>query len=335
MSTEKAELLSIVEKFSGTPMLVIGDLILDHYVWGKVNRISPEAPVVVVQVTEESRRPGGAGNVANNLSALGAAVSVCGLVGDDDDGRALLELLEARAIDASGVLVDRTRPTTVKTRVIAHAQQVVRVDREIAAPISESYREGIAAALQAKLGHARGIVVSDYAKGVICEPIFRRIEQGFEQGVLGLGKAPVIVDPKCRNLGLYSRATVIKPNRSEAEEASGISINSRAKAIEAGGILLDRWNCDMVLITLGEMGMVLVSKMQDQEPVIEVETMAREVYDVSGAGDTVSAVFALSLSVGATSRQAALLANYAAGIVVAEVGTVAVTEEQLRDVLRS
>lgn len=331
MMAPNTTLTSIIDRFVGTPVVVVGDLIVDHYIWGKVNRISPEAPVVVVHVTREDRRLGGAGNVARNLAALGANVSVCGVVGDDDQGRSLLGMLDEIGADSSGVLVDRSRPTTVKTRVLAHSQQVVRVDREVTNPLHESYAEGVAAALQSKLSTAKGVVISDYAKGTVCSQLFDRVEQGYERGVLGSGKIPVLVDPKAPNFSRYRRATIIKPNRREAEEASGVAISDRAAAVLAGKVLLDRWSCEMVLITLGEMGMVLVGR-DDREPAIEVDTVARHVFDVSGAGDTVSAVFVLALAVGASPREAAILANGAAGIVVGEVGTVAVTADQLRSV---
>ena len=325
-------LKEIVERFSGIPVVVVGDLIVDHYIWGKVNRISPEAPVVVVQVTKEDRRLGGAGNVARNLATLGADVSVCGVVGDDESGRALIGMFDDINIDSSGVLVDRSRPTTMKTRVIAHNQQVVRVDREITAPLADSYAEGVAAALQSKFSSTRGVIISDYAKGTVCTQLFDRIEQGYERGVLGADRIPVLVDPKSANFSRYRRSTIIKPNRAEAEEASGIPIPDRAAAVAAGKLLLERWSSEMVLITLGENGMVLVSR-DPAEPVVEVDTVARHVFDVSGAGDTVSAVFLLALSAGATRAQAAALANSAAGIVVGEVGTVAVTKDQLLSVL--
>lgn len=321
-------LKEVIERFTGTPVVVVGDLIVDHYIWGKVNRISPEAPVVVVEVTKEDRRLGGAGNVARNLSTLGAQVSVCGVVGDDDSGRTLIGMMDEIRIDSSGVLVDRSRPTTMKTRVIAHNQQVVRVDREITAPLADSYAEGVAAALQSKFATTRGVIISDYAKGTVCPQLFDRIEQGYERGVLGADRIPVLVDPKSANFSRYRRATIIKPNRAEAEEASGIAIPDRAAAAAAGNALLERWSSEMVLITLGELGMVLVSR-DPAEPVVEVDTVARHVFDVSGAGDTVSAVFLLALAVGATRAEAATLANSAAGIVVGEVGTVAVTKDQL------
>jgi len=322
--------LEILEGFSGVPILVVGDLILDHYIWGKVSRISPEAPVVVVNVTTESRRPGGAGNVANNLLALGAKVGICGLVGDDSDGKELVKQLESQGADGSGVIVDRTRRTSVKTRVIAQAQQVVRVDREDIHPLEQAACDSLCKTFRAHLAGTKGVIISDYAKGAISPALFQIIQQETSKGQLGYRKIPVLVDPKGPNFSLYSQATIVKPNRSEATLASGIEITDRATAIQAATALLEKWKCEIILITLGELGMVLVSKVDGALQTAEIDTVARDVYDVSGAGDTVSAVFSLALSAGATPVEAAELANIAAGIVVAEVGTVAVTAADLK-----
>ena len=331
---ETSELLRIVERFNGTPVVVLGDLIVDHYIWGKVERISPEAPVVVVQVREENHRPGGAANVANNLVALGANVSMLGAVGDDESGKTLVRMLEKLGMNTEGVLVDPSRPTTLKTRVIAHAQQIVRVDREDTRPLDAKFQEAFGSRLQSALAHTRGVILSDYAKGAVGAHVFGRIKLAYEEGVLGYGTIPVLVDPKAPNFTLYSRSTIVKPNRKEAEEASGMHIRTRADAIVAGRALLDAWNTEMVLITLGEMGMVLVSKVKGADEDVEIDTVARDVFDVSGAGDTVSAVFLLALSVKATPRQAAMLANYAAGIVVGEIGTATVNTTELQNAIQ-
>ena len=334
MGDERKHLLGIIDRFANTPMLVLGDIILDHYVWGTVSRISPEAPVVVVHVTKENECPGGSGNVANNLVALGAKVSLCGVVGDDSSGRAMIKQFDELRIDASSVLVDRSRCTTVKTRVIAQAQQVVRVDREDTHPLAKAYLDGLCGALSSHLSSVKGIVVSDYAKGVVTPQLFQVITNAYAEGKLGYGKVPVIVDPKPPNFDVYNCATVVKPNRTEAEQASGLKIVDRKSAIQAARKLRERWNAEMILVTLGELGMVLVGKVGEREEIVEVPTVARDVYDVSGAGDTVSAVFSLTLAVGGTATDAAKLANFAAGIVVAEVGTVAVTAEELRKVVK-
>ena len=326
----KDQLLAVSSRFSQSKVLVAGDLMLDHYIWGKVQRISQEAPVVVVEQTEDSRRLGGAGNVVRNLCSLGAKVAVCGVVGNDEPGRLIVSLLSELGVDTSGVFVDPSRPSTVKTRVIAHAQQVVRVDHETRKALSPSLQHAMAEHLRTHLGKADGFIISDYAKGTVCSPLFDCIEEGYAAGVLGAGKAPVLVDPKAPNFPLYTRATVIKPNRAEAEDASGMPIRSRADAIASAKILLERWNTDMVLITLGEMGMALVMREGSELKPVEVDTIAREVFDVSGAGDTASAAFVLSLCAQAAPAQAAMIANIASGIVVREVGTVSVAFSELK-----
>lgn len=224
--------------------------------------------------------------------------------------------------------------TTVKTRVIAHRQQVVRIDREVTAPLGERASELLADQVEQRLPTASAVVISDYGKGAIMPSIFERVAKGYAAGTLGAGKIPVLVDPKSPNFHIYTRATIIKPNRKEAEEASGLAIPNRNAAVDVARLLLKRWKCEMVMITLGEEGMVLVSDVPGDEPVLEVDTEAREVFDVSGAGDTVSAVFALALGVGASPREAAVLSNIAAGIVVGEVGTVPIRFEQLERALR-
>ena len=325
----KSDLKSVIEKFKGTPVVVAGDLILDHYIWGNVNRISPEAPVVVVEMTEESKRLGGAGNVAHNLAALGARPLICGIVGNDEAGTAISTMFNYLNADVEGIIEDSSRPTTVKTRVIAHAQQVVRVDREITSSIDGSLGEKLASTFEAKVKQAKAVIISDYAKGCIVPSLFDRVERLRNEGIIGWRRVPVLVDPKAPNFKLYKSSTVIKPNRKEAEEAAQMRISNRAEALEAGRSLIKKWKSEMVLITLGEHGMALVSDVPGEETTVEVDTVARDVFDVSGAGDTVSAVFSLSLAVGATPRQAAQLANFAAGIVVAEVGTVAVSSAEL------
>lgn len=330
VSCENKKLLEIIDRFVATPILVIGDLILDHYAWGCANRISPEAPVVIVEMTTESKRPGGAGNVAKNLLSLGAKVRLCGVVGDDVDGKEFINIMEELGADISGVLIDTNRPTTTKTRILANGQQIVRVDRELRALLSPRENEAIIAAMKTDLESFKGVVISDYAKGVLSPHFFESMSSIAKQGIFGLDKVPVIIDPKELNFSLYNGATVVKPNRKEAEQASGMKISSRVDAIKAGRFLLQRWSCEVVLITLGDDGMVLVSREGLPNPTIEIPTQAREVYDVSGAGDTVSAVFSLALGSGASLEEAAQLANLAAGIVVGEVGTVAVSPDALK-----
>lgn len=329
MDTEHLKsLLPLVDRLSGVPVLVVGDLVLDHYIYGVVDRISPEAPVVVVQVREEDRRLGGATNVVGNIVSLGGRAAVCGVVGDDDAGSEICRQLENLGVDTDGVFVDPSRPTTVKTRVVAHGQQVVRVDREVTTEVNTDLGAKIAAAAKAKLAGMKAVIVSDYAKGVVSEPLFAGLRGESNSGRIGGQSVPILIDPKAPNFHLYAGATIIKPNRGEAERASGVLIRTRDDAAKAGALLLDKWKCEMVLITMGEDGLVLVSK--NFPEAMEVETRAREVFDVSGAGDTVSAAFALSLGAGIGIREAAELANFAAGVVVGEVGTAVVTPSELK-----
>lgn len=325
--TSVQELLTIIDRFVGAEILVVGDILVDHYIWGTVKRVSPEAPVVVVNVTREDRRLGGAGNVARNISSLGGVPTVCGTVGDDEAGRSVHGLLAEIGASDRGIVIDFARPTIVKTRVIAHSQQVVRIDREVVRPLDRYVAEKVCEGVVAGLEFAKGVIVSDYGKGTIGEKVLAPLK---EKGA----QLPVVVDPKSPNFGLYKGATVVKPNRSEASQACGFPIADRSSAIQAGQLLLRDWDCEMVMITLGEEGMVLVGDPEKGEPPIEVDTVAQEVFDVSGAGDTVSAVFTLALAVGGTPRQAAVLANCAAGVVVGEVGTAAINAEQLKERLQ-
>lgn len=322
-------LRQIVEQFSSAKVLVVGDLILDKYIWGKVERISPEAPVAVVNVNKEEERLGGAGNVAHNIRALGAEVSLCGVVGDDSDGRRVVEMLEAQGIDCQGVMVDRSRPTTVKTRVVAHSQQIVRIDKESTVKVAPAFSHGLAAAISDHAKRVGAIVLSDYGKGTVTDTLIESLRSSESVELLRYGKAPLVVDPKAPNFDMYRGATVVKPNCKEASQASGLEISSRADAIAAGKVLLEKWQSQMVLVTLGEGGMVLVSNIEGHEDAYEIDTEAQEVFDVSGAGDTVAAVFALALAARATPEQAARVANIAAGIVVAEVGTAVVNAAEL------
>ena len=333
MRVPKKELIEVLDRFPDIPMTVAGDLILDHYIWGRVERISPEAPVVVVQVTEENSRLGGAANVANNLIHLGAKVSLIGAVGDDVAGRDLTQMFRELGGAADGIKVDASRPTTRKTRVIAHSQQVVRVDHEASNALPAALTACMAECLLAEMSRTKGIIISDYAKGVVTTALFDAVETGYKKGFLGLDKIPVVVDPKYPNFPLYRHVTVIKPNRKEAEEATHRKIKTRADGIAAAEELLQMFKCEVMMITMGELGIVVVSDVNGVRQAVEVETVAREVYDVSGAGDTVSAVFGMALAAKATLAQAAILANFAAGVVVQELGTVPVTIAQLRDAI--
>ncbi|MBN1587458.1 MAG: D-glycero-beta-D-manno-heptose-7-phosphate kinase [Candidatus Omnitrophica bacterium] len=310
-----------IASFSKAKVLVLGDLILDEFIWGKVSRISPEAPVPVVWTQNESTMPGGASNVANNIRALGGRVQLAGIVGEDDGADVLLRDLEELGVGVKYVLRDLNRPTTVKTRVIAHQQQVVRIDREDLSPISSEMSKRIAESVIQALPDVDCIIIEDYGKGVI-------VPQVLEPVIAEARKLRKIicVDPKEDHLDHYQGVTAITPNRHEAQTGSGVKITDEASFLEAAKVLLSRLHCDSVLLTLGEDGMLLL---EENGATTRIPTEAHEVYDVSGAGDTVISVFSLALAAGAGRVEAAYLSNLAAGIVVEKVGVAVVTPEEL------
>jgi len=304
-------------------IVVFGDVMLDEFVWGEVTRISPEAPVPVVDIRRESVHLGGAANVLANLVALGARATVVGVVGDDRAGeRIRAELREAGALHADeSLIVDESRPTTIKTRIIAHNQLVVRADRERRTPVDGETEERIIEVLKTALRGADAFVVSDYDKGAVTPRVLGEIlPDAFEAGVL------VLVDPKIRNFNSYRPATLVTPNHHEALRLTNTEDDTDEGMAHAARLIRNQLDCESVLITRGERGMVLVEG--DGDPVY-VGTAAREVYDVTGAGDTVIATLAASLAVGATLVEAAMLANHAAGIVVAKVGTATASADEL------
>ncbi len=316
----------LIPRFGDANVLVIGDVMLDEFVWGKVSRISPEAPVPVVWVQSESVMPGGAANVANNIRALGGQVGLVGVVGEDRWGAALLADLAARAIDTSGIL-KAARPTTVKTRVIAHHQQVVRVDREQRPPLPAGTVERLIETIKARIEQVDALVIEDYGKGVITRALL--------ESVIPLARARqkiITVDPKQEHFDLYRGVTALTPNRAEAGEAIGRELETDAEIERAGAQILQQLACDGVLITLGEDGMKLF---QPGSRPLAIPTVAQEVFDVAGAGDTVIAAFTLALASGSTMEQAARVANYAAGIVVGKLGVAVASPQELRTILNS
>jgi len=318
-----ARAAELVARMGGRRVVVYGDVMLDEFVWGDVTRISPEAPVPVVDIRRESVHLGGAANVLANLRALGARADVVGVVGGDGAGeRVRAELGREGAAHAAGSLVvDESRPTTVKTRIIAHNQLVVRADRERRTPVNGRAEQRIVEVLQSLLGGADALVVSDYDKGAVTPRVLAE--------VLPLARAsgvPVLVDPKIRNFGAYRPATLVTPNHHEALRLTGGEDDTDEGMAAAARAIRARLGCESVLITRGERGMMIVEG--DGEPVY-VSTAAREVYDVTGAGDTVIATLAASLAAGATLLEAATLANHAAGIVVGKVGTATAAAAEL------
>ncbi len=314
-----------IQRFPQAGVLVVGDLILDHYIWGKVSRISPEAPVPVVQVHSESLQLGGAANVYNNILALGGRADICGVVGADEGGRCLLKELGVRRQGRGGVVIDPKRPTTRKTRVIAHNQQVVRFDVERRSDIREPIQRRIIRYVESRLREISCLVVSDYAKGVVTLPLMTELTR-----LAALRRIPIIVDPKVEHFSYYKGVTVVTPNHLEAGQAAGIHADDDRSITEAGEIIRQRLGCASVLITRGEQGMSLF---EADGASWHIPTMARQVYDVTGAGDTVVGTLALALATGASMRDGATLANQAAGIVVGIVGTATVTAGQLSEAL--
>lgn len=315
---------ALLSGFDAVHVLVVGDLMLDVYLRGGASRISPEAPVPVVRVAEEWVALGGAANVAANVVALGARCSIAGIVGDDAQGDRLRSALERTGIDAGGLITAPGRPTTVKTRVLVRNQQVARYDRESDADADDDIEAALVAAVERLARTASVIAAEDYNKGVLTQPVIDAT-----MGRSATGRRPVIVDPKARNFFAYGGATVFKPNLSELSAALREPVRfDDAEWLER---TRERLGCEHLLLTLGEEGMALTSDGGGQ---LRVPAMARSVYDVSGAGDTVTAVVAVALAAGASPQEAALLANDAAGIEVGKAGVATVTADELRAVIR-
>lgn len=312
----------LVRRFADLRVLVAGDLMLDEFVWGNVARISPEAPVPVVEVTGESFYAGGAANVARNLREFTAGVSVAGLTGADAAGERLGGLLRDAGIDTVAIVEDPARRTIVKTRVIARHQQVVRIDREARLKPTDEQTQRLLSHLESALAQCDALLLSDYAKGFLTPEL--------AQGLCRLAQGRIItVDPSPRNPQPWNGVTAVKPNLKEARAAAGL--DEEAAPESAGTELLRRWGTQMVLLTMGEQGMLLFE--QSAMP-YHTPTRAREVFDVSGAGDTAIAVFTLGLAAGATPPEAAELANHASGVAVGKLGTATVKPEELEASVR-
>lgn len=320
-SVSQKALRQYLQRFPQAGLLVIGDLILDHYVMGRVSRISPEAPVPVVHVESETLRLGGAANVFNNILALGGKADLCGVIGADESGRLLLKELGKSRSGRGGVIIDHDRPTTRKSRVIAHNQQIVRYDMEGRQELKGTLQKRLLRYVESRIRELSCIVVSDYAKGVVSAALMAELTR-----MAALRKIPVIVDPKVEHFGYYKGVTVITPNHLEATQAAGLHGDDDQTINQAGAVIRQRLGCQSVLITRGEKGMSLY---EGEGASWHLPTQARQVYDVTGAGDTVIGTLALALATGASMREAATLANHAAGIVVGMVGTATVSPKQL------
>lgn len=318
----------LLEQAAKTRILVVGDVMLDQFVWGHVSRISPEAPVPVVEFDRESFMPGGAANVARNLTSLGAAAELFGVVGADTNARHLRKLLSAQRVGCSGLTPVRDRFTATKTRIVAHQQQVVRVDRESRGPINARTTAALLRRVDAMLPEADAVSVGDYGKGVVTQELL----DGLRERCRKLGKW-LSLDPKPVHQLQLQGLSLITPNRKEAFELAGLTDNTRNsnpladhQLVKVAEHLLTTLGPALLLITLGELGMLLC---QRGKPPFHIPTVAQEVFDVSGAGDTVIASFTLAIAAGASPMEAAILSNHAGGVVVGKVGTATVTAEEL------
>ena len=313
------KLLEKTERFKDKKIMVVGDLMLDKYIWGSVSRISPEAPVQIVNVQKETFSPGGAANVASNVAALGAETLLIGLVGKDQEARFLIRELKKRRIQTTGVLAYSKRKTTTKVRIMGKHQQLLRVDYEQKDNLEGVLRSKIISQLRKSVQKCDAAIISDYAKGIVNEAIVKELVKS---------KVPTVIDPKPKNQSFYKGATLITPNHKEANEMTGHE-NQSDQFMNAGRQLQKKLNAS-IIITRGERGMVVFEKKKNP---FSIKAKQKEVFDVTGAGDTVTAVSALALASGATIQEAAIMANIAAGIKVGKLGTATVSPKELEEKL--
>jgi rfaE bifunctional protein kinase chain/domain len=320
LKISKSRVEEIFKKSKSKKIAVIGDVMLDRFFWGKVSRVSPEAPVPVIDIERESFHLGGAANVANNLHSLGVEPILCGIVGDDNTGNIFKSIAQSKGINIDGIYVDKTRPTTVKTRIIGNNQHIARLDREVRTPAGSKVEELILSNLKS-LNDLSGIIFEDYNKGTISETLIVKI--------LNLSKEmdiPVFVDPKFDNFFNFKNVFLFKPNKKEAQNALGINIDNNDDIISAGKILLERLESKNILLTLGSKGMMLF---ESDGTISSVPTIARQVADVSGAGDTAIATLSVSISGGSDIKEASAISNYASGAVCELPGIVSITKEMI------
>ena len=316
----------IFSHFAGRRILVLGDCMLDHWIWGTVSRISPEAPVPVVDVERSTCTPGGAANVVHNLCSLGASTGIIGVVGNDESGRNLRTVLQTQGADVTGLIIDEHRPTTTKTRIIANNQQVVRADTELRDAVNGKALTHILQTVGARWDAWEALLISDYNKGIIASPLLDHfMGEARQRGI------PIVVGPKPENLERFSNVTILALNAKEAQAATGLSACHESGGDAAGRAILQRMQAKAVLITRGDRGMSLVEVGRKAH---HVPAQARQVYDVSGAGDTVISVLTLCLAAGATLQEAVHLANLAAAVVVEKVGTATASTDEILEAMR-
>ena len=324
MRLDRGQAETLLRRMEGRKVAVLGDVMLDEYLFGEVSRISPEAPVPIVRVVRERAVLGGAANVAANLKALGAEPLLMGTLQKDVAGDRLLGLLGRLGIAISGLVLDPSRPTIIKTRVIGQQQQMLRIDREELGPPEAAVLLGLKERIARAIEEASALIVSDYAKGVVCAPVMETVRT-----LCAARGIPWIVDPKPEHKALYRGATLMTPNTKEASELAHRPAKSDAEAAEAGRAILAELDLQGLLVTRSERGMALFAPDGDHAAPWLIPTEAREVFDVSGAGDTVIAAFSAAVGAGADWREAAMLANAAAGVVVAKVGTATATPAEI------
>ena len=321
------ELTEYIGRFPETNILVIGDIILDEYIWGDVSRISPEAPVPVVAVKEETKMLGGAANVINNICSLGGKSVLCGVIGEDETGREVVEKLKSLGQTTNGIISEKGRRTSIKTRVVAHNQQVVRFDKESRKEIGPDSVKRILGFIREVMESLDAVIVADYGKGVISGELLSEIRKLLKKSNIILS-----VDPKTENFRYYESIDLMTPNHHEAGTFCRVEIVNEETLIQAGTQIIQELNCGSVLITQGKDGMTLFEKGGD---ISHIPTVARQVFDVTGAGDTVISTLCLGLASAMDLKSAALISNFAAGIVVGEVGTSTISSEELIKVLNS
>jgi rfaE bifunctional protein kinase chain/domain len=317
------ELIYLAGELEGKRIMIIGDLMLDRFIYGNVNRISPEAPVPVVKVTNEINKLGGAGNVAQNIKSLGGIPMLVSAIGKDREAETIKDLMKGLEIRPDCLVEIKSRPTIVKTRILAERQQVVRLDSENDTPYNENEIKVLTERISDCIGYVDAIIISDYNKGLITSSLMSYLMSANKDDLL------VAIDPKPGNYRSYKGASVITPNLKEVSEMAVIKIHSDDDIVSAARHIFNELKCTSILITLGDRGMALFEK--EDKPVQWLQTRAREVFDVTGAGDTVIAAFTLALSAGASMKIAAELANFAAGIVVGKIGTASVTRDEIRE----
>lgn len=326
MTVDMQQLRESVLRFPEARILVVGDIILDHFLWGTASRISPEAPVPVVNVRKEELLLGGSANVLRNIVSLGGRAALCGVIGKDPMGDKVVELLARMNVPTDG-LVRGTRPTTIKTRVLAQGQQIVRFDREQTGVPSRETLRSLLAYVERNIANFDALVISDYAKGMVNEELMTHLRHLLHNLKLEKKQAiPLVVDPKPSNAHLFTAATIITPNHHEALQMANMHGGDEATLFAAARQIREDLGCEAVLVTRGEAGMTLL---QPDGDMVSIPTMAKEVYDVTGAGDTVVATLSLGLATGCSMHEAAILANHAAGIVVAKVGTATALAQEL------